>query len=254
MVHLRFGNSQRLSKITALVLAFLLAVNIFPYTATSAEDVYVFFRENSEASELNSDYFSDGTELVLTFDMDNTDTLRITICSDNYGSDENSWQITNTNNGQTEFSGDAVSNTCDVFEDSLYSGSFRFTVSDDFGDGMGCPSDGCPTNSNDETYNVMIAKGDTILYNYQELSDTDGDLSPDTIEFSYEVDADCDTCTAIAVLNIDVYTYSRGDYALVDTITRDLEVDSNLDDGSTISWDVSNSNPDWDGPEYDLPH
>ena len=83
MVHLRFGNSQRLSKITALVLAFLLAVNIFPYTATSAEDVYVFFRENSEASELNSDYFSDGTELVLTFDMDNTDTLRITICSDN---------------------------------------------------------------------------------------------------------------------------------------------------------------------------
>lgn len=252
MVHLRFGNSQRLSKITALALAFLLAVNIFPYTATSAEDVYVFFRENSEASELNSDYFSDGTELVLTFDMDNTDTLRITVCSDNYGSDENSWQITNTNNGQIEYSGDAVSNTCDIFEDTLYSGSFRFTVSDDFGDGMGCPSDGCPTNSNDETYNVMIAKGDTILYNYQELSDTDGDLSPDTIEFSYEVDADCDTCTAIAVLNIDVYTYSRGDYSLVETITRDIEADGNADDGSSISWDVSGSSPDWDGPEYDL--
>jgi len=252
VVHLRFGNSQRLSKITALALAFILAVNIFPYTATSAEDVYVFFRENSEASELNSDYFSDGTESMLSFNMEDTDTIRVVVCSDNYGSDENSWEITNTNNGQIEYSGDAVGNTCDIFEDTLYSGNYRLTVSDDFGDGMGCPSDGCPANSNNETYNILIAKGDTILYNYQELSDTDGDLSPDTIEFYYEIDVDCDDCSSIAVLNIDVYTYSRGDYSLVDTITRDIEAESNADDGSSISWDVSGSSPDWDGPEYDL--
>ena len=241
-----------MSKITALALAFLLAVNIFPYTATSAEDVYIFFRENSEASEIDSDYFSDGTELVLTFDMDGADTIRVVICSDSYGSDENSWQITNTNNGQIEYSGDAVSNQCDIFENSLSSGNYRFTVSDDFGDGMGCPSDGCPTNSNNETYNTLIAKGDTILYNYYDLYDTDNDLSPDTIEFIYEIDADCDTCSAIAVLNVDVYTYARGDYSLVDSMSENIEVEAKSDDGSSISWDVSSSSSDWDGPVYDL--
>ena len=251
-MYLGFRNSHRLNKIFALALAFLLAVNVFSYTAMSAEDVYVYFRENLESDELNSDYFDDGSELTLPFDMGSDDTVRVVVCSDNYGSDESSWDITNINNGQIEYSGEAVSNVCDVFENSLSSGSYRFTVYDDFGDGMGCPSDGCPTNSDNETYNALVAQGDTILFNYYDLSDSDSDLSPDTIEFIYEVDADCEGCSSTAILNIDVYTYAHGEYSLVDTISEDIEVESAVDDGSSIFWDVSNAGADWDGPEFDL--